>query len=312
VADPAATTAPPPSLERPRSLEEAVTLLRDLGEEGEALAGGTWIMRAPNRGERLRRTYVSLAGIEELRRVERGDPTVIGAMVTHADLERLDTDAAALGAVAEAARRSAFPAVRNVATIGGNICARGFAEADLVPALLACEATVSTVSPRGEHQASLASLLESTERPPGDVVTEVRIPAPENRRGWFKRFTVRGGGEYAVASLAVSIDLDRERPYGAGAAPTLGALSADAASGGSGGVRVAFGSVEATARRWPEAERLLMDRGLAALEGLDYPGDLTDGIHARDGLDAPGWYRREILPVLLRRALDDIAAGRPG
>jgi aerobic carbon-monoxide dehydrogenase medium subunit len=276
-----------PRLERPSSIEEAVLLLRDLGEEGDVLAGATWVMRAPSRGERMRSTYVALSAIEGLTWIERGDPTVIGALATHADLETLDDSTGSLGAVSEAARRSAFPAVRNVATVGGNICARGFAEADLVPALLASEAEVSTASFEGNAVAPLPEFLESRERRPvGEIVTKVSIPVVANRHSWFERLTVRGGGEYAVASLAISVDLDTDRVSTA---------------------RIAFGSVEGLARRWELAERFLT--GLVLEEACidPMPSGLTDDIDARDGLDAPGWYRSQVLPVLLRRAMSRIA-----
>jgi aerobic carbon-monoxide dehydrogenase medium subunit len=275
-----------PRLERPFSIEEAAMLLRDLGEEGEVLAGATWIMRAPGRGEQMRSTYVSLSAIEGLALIEHGDPTEIGALATHADLETLDDATGCLGAVSEAARRSAFPAVRNVATVGGNICARGFAEADLVPALLASEADVSMASVQGEAVAPLSEFLESRDRRPiGEIVTKVSIPAFANRHSWFERLTVRGGGEYAVASLAVSIDLDKGRVSAA---------------------RIAFGSVEEQPRRWDVAERFVAGLVLEEVHTDPLPGELTDDINARDGFDAPGWYRRQVLPVLLRRGLSRI------
>lgn len=279
-----------PQLESPSSVEEAVALLRDLGEKGEVLAGATWIMRAPNRGEPMRPAYVSLSAIEELALVETDDPTIIGAMATHADLEGLDDGTGSLGAVAEAARSSAFPAVRNVATVGGNLCARGFVEADLVPALLASDARVRTASPEGNDDIALAAYLESRDRRPvAEMVTHVSIPAPDNRRSWFERLTVRGGAEYAVASLAVSIDLDTDRASGA---------------------RIALGSVETMARRWEAAERFVTDTDIEEACASPVPLELTRDINARDGLDAPGWYRLAVLPSLLRRALSRIAQER--
>jgi carbon-monoxide dehydrogenase medium subunit len=287
MADPMFLVTSRPRLERPSSVEKAVGLLGDLGDEGEALAGATWIMRAPNRGEPMRSTYVSLSRIEQLRRVERGDPIVIGAMATHADIANLESGTGALGAVAESARRSAFPAVRQMATVGGNICARGFVEADLVPALLASDAEVRTASLAGDDEAALIEYLETrSQRPPGEIVTQVNILAPTHRRSWFERLTVRGGAEYAIASVAVSLDLDTDRVSTA---------------------RIAFGSVEDTARRWEVAERFVIERSLQAACADPLPQGLTHGIDARDGLDAPGWYRREVLPVLLRRALSRIA-----
>jgi len=131
------------SVTRAGSLDEAVELLARYGDDGAPLAGGTWIMRAWQRGERRKQHYVVLAGLHALCQIETGVGVRIGAMVTHEELGRSRAvSVPAISAVAEAARTSAFPAIRSVATVAGNICAEPFPEADLVPALLACEAEV--------------------------------------------------------------------------------------------------------------------------------------------------------------------------
>jgi aerobic carbon-monoxide dehydrogenase medium subunit len=170
------------------SVEDAQALL---AEGAEPLAGGTWVMRSGLRGEPMARRYVALAGIEALRQVTRTNGTLtIGALVTHAELAELD----APQALVEAAAASAFPSVRNVATLGGNLCATGFAEADLVPALLALGATVRV----DERSVPIEDFT------PGGLVTAVEVPV--GRVSAFERLTVRGAGEYAVASVAVSAE----------------------------------------------------------------------------------------------------------
>lgn len=139
-------------LHRPSTVEEAVALLADLGDGAEVLAGGTWVMRWHHRGEAPRASHVVLADIPGLADIAPGDPTVIGALVTHRDLaERLPADGP-LAALVRAAATSAFPAVRNVATVGGNLCAGPFPEADLVPALLALDAEVEVATPVGRDR----------------------------------------------------------------------------------------------------------------------------------------------------------------
>ena len=134
--------------------------------------------------------------------------------------------------------------MRGVATVGGNVCAEPFPEADLVPALLACEAELELADGR---RGSVPARVE-----PGGLVTRVIVPAPPGRRSWFRRLTVRAGGEYAVASVAVSVDLD--------------------GSGVVGSARLAVGSVEQRPRLFPEAAELLVgapldtERGRAAGE----------------------------------------------
>jgi aerobic carbon-monoxide dehydrogenase medium subunit len=259
-----------PAVEAPGTVDEAVGRLAELGPDGAALAGGTWLMRSAHPP----RTFVSLHRIPELR-------GPLGALATHTELSRLPLSPAhrALG---RAARSSAFPQVRNVATLGGNLCARGFAEADLVPALLALDATVEVATAQGRHRNSVAGFL----RHPGGLVVGVSAPEQPGRRSGYARLTVRGGGEYALVSVAVSAELD--------------------ADGIACGVRVAVGSVEDRARRVPEAEALLTGTtlGEAAVRGAGEAA--AAALTARDDLLAPGWYRLRVLPTVLGRAVADL------
>src|SRR4051812_3662950 len=130
-------------IHEPVTVEEAVGLLGAL--DARPLAGATWVMREPQR----RAHYVSLRRLEDLRAIEAGDGECrIGALTTHEQIGALEACTGPLGALAEAARRSAFPAVRSVATLGGNLAAP-FPEADLVPPLLAAEATLDLALPTG-------------------------------------------------------------------------------------------------------------------------------------------------------------------
>jgi aerobic carbon-monoxide dehydrogenase medium subunit len=276
-----------PSLVSAASVDQAVGALARLGEEGAALAGGTWIMRAPLRGEAFKPSYVALRGVEELHRLERGDPTVLGSLLTHAELAVLERGAGPLGALAEAARRSAFPAVRSVATLGGNLCAAPFPEADLVPALLALDARVDLVSPAGAESVHLAEYVASrASRPAGELVRSVTVPAPSSRRSSYERLTIRGGGEYPLVSVAVAVELDDD--------------------GIAGEVRVAVGSVEEVARRSGAAEAALAGRRLGAAAATEAGRAAVAELAARDDRLAPGWYRLAVLPALLRTAIGRI------
>lgn len=277
-----------PQLLRPGSVAEAVAELARLGHDAAPLAGATWVMRAHLRGEQLRGHYVALDGIDELRRIEHGDPVVLGALATHTEVGAFTAGSGPLGALAEAARRSAFPGIRNVATVGGNVCARNFPEADLVPALLAAEAELELVSAEGATVLGLASYLAvGNARPQGELLCRVRVPAPSGRRSWYERLTVRAGGEYAVASVAVSVDLDAEgRTFAA---------------------RVAVGSVAETPCRSSAAEVILTGVRLDEAAGEEAGRAAAAELEARDGLGAPAVYRLAVLPPLVRRAVARVA-----
>lgn len=274
---PVPVTHDAPAVVRPGTVDDAVHELSAPG--AQPLAGGTWVMRSAVRGERLGGTYVSLAGLGELRQVDVGPPLRIGAGVTHAQLGAALDGHDAFGGLRTAARHSANPAVREVASVGGNLCTAAFAAADLVPALLVLNAQVELGV--GDRM-PIADFLAARDRLlPGTLVTRItaaRAPA----RSAHARLTLRAAGDYPVAIVSVATD---ERD---------------------GRVRIAIGSVEPVARRWHELEAEL---GVASepAPAADAARRLAPQLDARDGVEAPGWYRAQVLPALVRRALAGLA-----
>jgi carbon-monoxide dehydrogenase medium subunit len=276
-----------PELYRATSVEDAVRELAELGGDGAALAGCTWIMRAPSRGERLKARYVSLQDLDELLEVEDGDPVRIGARATHARAAGLDRGIGPLGALSRAAALSANRAVRNVATVGGNLCATPFPASDVMPALIASEATVETVGPDGRLTRAVEEFLAARDSgAPGELVVQIAVPAPAGRRSTYERLTVRGSGEYPIAGVAVSVDWNGDVVAAA---------------------RVAVGGVEELARRSGAAEAALVGRRPSAELGEEAGRAAAGELRARDGADAPAWYRLAVLPTLVREAVARLA-----
>ncbi len=273
------------TIHEPATVEESVHLLEAIGDGGDLLAGGTWVMRdAAPRGE-----YVALRRIAALRGVTTDAGEVrIGAMTTHAELAALDDGGPALAGLVEAARRSAFPAVRNVATLGGNLAAP-FPEADLVPPLLAARATLEIATPAGARDVAVAEWVTGP-RPPRALIVAARVAVPGGRRAWFERLTVRAAAEYSLVSAAVSVDVAGD-----------GTIAA---------ARVAVGAAEPAPRLVPEAGAALLGRRPDTEAGEAAGRAAEESLTGRDGLDAPGWYRIAVLPTLLGRALARLGDAR--
>lgn len=275
-------------LHRPVTVDEAATLLQEV-PGARALAGGTWIMRGPIRQEDPAPAYVALSDIPELLNLETtADELSIGAAVTHQRLARelpVDADLAGLRA---AAANSANPAVRNMATVGGNLSTADFPAADLVPALLALDARVVLALPAARTELRLAEYLDLRTKDtfPG-LLTHVLV----QRRGGASahaRLPLRAAGDYPVAIVSIHADLDRQ------AVPKS--------------LRIALGSVGQVAQRWSACEDALKGKGLTGALAEESARTLAGQLEARDGVDAPGWYRREVLPALLRRAIESLPA----
>jgi len=265
------------------TLDNAVAALAERGRHGAPLAGATWIMRAPLRQERHDLSYVAISKIAALRELSVGDREVsIGACVTHAELARELASIPDCRALALAAGDAANPAIRQVATIGGNLCAANFAAADLVPALLCLDAELELQGTHGAERIPLRRFLEiRTSLAPGQIVRRVMVPRTL-RRSVHVRLPLRKAGDYPVALFSLAITLDAN-----GTVTSAGA---------------AVGSVEPTPRRWHELEAELVGRPLDPAYAAEKAESHCAVLRARDGVEAPAWYRLKVLPSLVRKA----------
>lgn len=266
------------------SVEEALEAVAD---GASPLAGATWVMRAPLRDEPMAAHYVAIGAIPELRELEVGDEELtIGAAVSHTALAAALGGARGFEALATAAATSANPGIRNMATVGGNVCADGFAAADLVPALLALDAEVELISATGTERIDLPDLLAERTHRDGAIVSRLHVRARPARSA-HARLTLRAAGDYPVANVSIALDLDGSEVAAA---------------------RVAVGSVEPVARRWGELEDRLSGQVLDPSAARQAAAELAGGFEARDGVEAKGWYRTSVLPVLVERAMTELAS----
>ncbi|MFB2550501.1 FAD binding domain-containing protein [Ensifer soli] len=268
----------------PATLGEALAARR---QGAQVLAGATWLMRDPRRSVPLPASLVSLHRIADLSAVEIGaDHVTIGAGVTHEALARALGGVPEFAAVTDAARGAANPAIRRVATVGGNLCTPDFAAADLVPAFLACGASVEVETAQGTLVLPMPDFLARRRALLVDaLVTRIRCPR-DIMASAHRRLPLRRAGDYPVAIVSVARD-------------------------GDGRLRIAVGSVEPEARRWTALEAAI---AAEAGPGWQEPQRVAalaaehNDFEGRDGIEADGWYRRQVLPALLGRALAGLSA----
>lgn len=175
-----------------------------------------------------------------------------------------------------------------MATVGGNLCAADLAASDLAPALLSLDATIELAGPGGLQRISIGSFLERRRAlPPGTLLTTVII-ARQPTSAAHIRLPLRKAGDYpaAIVSMAASLDAD------------------DTVDD----VRIAVGSVEATARRWTQLEDQLRGRKLDPETAHDFAGAASASFSGRDSVEAPAWYRVQVLPALIGRAARTVLA----
>jgi len=282
----------PFALHRPDTLDEAIDLLEQHGDEAMIYAGGTELLILLKAGLVRPRRLVDVKRLPRLREVaEAGDDLVIGATVAHRDVERSAAVRRRCPLVAEVARHVANVRVRNVGTVGGNLA---FADphSDLATLFLIFDATVELRGRSGARALALGDFIQGpyeTARADGQILTAVRLHAwPAGTAGAYVK-------------------------YGVYERPTLGVAAAlfPAASGRPAELRLAAGCIG------PRPQRL--GRTEAAARGLDPRtiGERADELAAlaavevdpMSDLHGSAEYKREMTRVFVRRALA-VAAGR--
>jgi aerobic carbon-monoxide dehydrogenase medium subunit len=210
--------------ERPSDLNAALSLIAKTNGITKIIAGGQSL--GPMLNLRLVEPdmIVDITGLSELKQAERsGDELVIGACITHGDIEDGRIPDVTGGAMQRVAGAIAYRAVRNRGTIGGSL-SHADPAADWVSALSALGATVVLRSVAGIRDLAVEEFvtgaLESALRP-GEIVEAVRVPVMAPSACWGYVKASRKPGEFAHAIAAVVID-----PESATARAVVGALNA--------------------------------------------------------------------------------------
>lgn len=318
------------TVEMPETLEAAVELLARHGGDAALLAGGTDFLPNLKHGLHAPRVVVGLGRIAALRGIEFGaDEVSLGALVgihelaTHAEVQNR------LPSLAQAASQIAGPQLRRMGTLGGNVCldtrcvyinqseswrsALGFclkkegdtchvtetgkkcvaaASNDSAPVLMSLGGRVELFSPRGLRVLSLDAFyvndgIHNTALAPDEILTRVRVPNPSATRHMaFEKLRLRGAIDFPLLNLALAYDLDAA---GMLTAPDL-VISAIAAR--------------------PRRIRSLPEGRLDAALIDAFAQAAYDAVRPLSNINADAQWRREMVPVLVRRAFE-VSRNRP-
>ena len=204
---------PPVSFDyhEPTSVREAVELGARFGADGRFLAGGTDLLVQIRRGEIVPRHLVSLHRVPGLDAIALDGTLTLGALATHRRLEQAADLGDALAALRESATVVGGHQIRNVATVGGNI-ANASPAADVVPVLMALDATVEVVGADGARSLALEAFASGpgvTARRAGELLTQVRCPPlPPRSATAFLKAGRRRAMEISLVCVAVQLTLD--------------------------------------------------------------------------------------------------------
>jgi carbon-monoxide dehydrogenase medium subunit len=193
--------------QRPRTLDEAITLLAEYGDDAKILAGGHSLIPAMKLRLAQPKVLVDLAGIGDLNYIrEEQNAIAIGALTTHFEIESSTLLAGKSPLLTELAPQIGDVQVRNKGTIGGSLVHADPA-ADWPAAILALDAQLLIAGPDGGRVVSagdfFVDMLQTTVKP-NEILSEIRVPVTGQSVAYVK-FAQKASG-FAIAGVAAVID----------------------------------------------------------------------------------------------------------
>ncbi|UCD43521.1 MAG: xanthine dehydrogenase family protein subunit M [Chloroflexota bacterium] len=266
----------------PKSIEETIGILDDPGQDLLVLAGGTLAMPLINEGISTPQKVVGLknAGLNYIDQVD--GELIIGATTTLTQMESQED----LPILKDAAQAVGGWAIRNMATVGGNLFAPP-PGGDFAVALLALDAKVVIASNGEERTIPINEFFTgfmTNVLDPGEIVKELRIPLPAGQTS-YQKFGRRGANTPSIVTIAVNLRISEETVEDA---------------------KIALGAVGPHPFRAIKAEDSLVGKSLTE-KNIQVAGALavSESEPFTDPI-ASTWYREKMIPIILSRCLESI------
>jgi aerobic carbon-monoxide dehydrogenase medium subunit len=275
----------------PAALAEALTLLKNYGEEARIIAGGQSLLILLRQGLIRPQVLISLHRIPALREIKFEERQVsLGAMATQRQISSDDRIRSALPALAEAASKVGSIHVQNLGTVGGNI-SHAEPNGDSAPALISLGACVLAASHRGERTIPLDDFFRGpfeNALEPDDMVARLHVPLPIDGASSVYVKHVQRAVDRATVGIGVQLTID------------AAGVCADARIGVGGAAPSPFRAVRAEAvLRGEKISDGLMDAVAAEVSSMCDP--LADS-------HGPAEYKRKMAGVFVKRALRALVA----
>lgn len=320
---------PPFSYLTPRSLGEAVELLAEYGPSAMLVAGGTDLYPSMKRQLFTPDKLIGLRSVDELKQIrmeeDGANGLLLGAGITLAQIAEHPLLMQHYPALTQAARLISTPQLRNMGTLGGNLCldtrctyynqsaewrqALGYCmkksgqicwvapgsqhclavqSSDLAPVLVALDAQVQLVGPRGVRWLPIAALYQNDgihylAKQPDEILSLVRLPFAPGIRAAYQKLRRRGSFDFPILSVAVAIE--------------------QAADGSCRHARIVLGAVASAPVRAEGAEAVLLGKRLDESVIVEAAEHVFKTAKPLDNTDMTLAYRKQMARVYTARAL---------
>jgi carbon-monoxide dehydrogenase medium subunit len=272
----------------PRTVAEACALLKQHGGEAKVFAGGSHLTILMKQGLYQPKALINIKRIPELKgiRFDASEGVIIGALVTHRELETSALVKAKFPVLCEAERQVANIRVRNMGTVGGNL-ASGEPLTDLSQIFISLDGKVRITGPNGKRASSIEELFVdfyTTSLAEDEILTEIVIPPLPERSGIeYIRFSSSSVVDKPSAGVAVRLTL-------ASSSETVRAA------------RIVLGCVGATPVRARNAEALITGKKLMPELAEEAGKVASQECSPTSDLRGSEQYKRAIVHTLVRRA----------
>lgn len=269
----------------PKTVEEAVRLLTQGGDDAAVLAGGTYLLVQMKMEQMAPRALVNIASLDGLVGINPTNSGLeIGAMTTIWHLRNADEVQASYSALADACAAFGSTQIQLSGTIGGNVC-NGSPASDAVPALVSLGGEVIVVGPAGERILPVEAFLVGPGQvalEPGELLRAVRLPQPQGGSGSAFVKISRVRADLAKASAAAMVVRE-------------GDTIVDC--------RLTFGAVGPTVIRAEAAERVLVGQKFSSEAALAAGETASREVSPIDDIRSTAEYRRRVVRALTHDAL---------
>jgi carbon-monoxide dehydrogenase medium subunit len=267
------------------SVEHAIELLAQYGEDARPLAGGHSLIPLMRLRLAVPTALIDLGRLDDLRYVrDEGDHLAIGALTHHRDILNNELVNEHCGILGYTAGLLGDPSVQHRGTIGGTL-AHGDPAGDMPSVICALEGTLVVQGPDGERTVDALDFFKDylfTDLEPQEIVTEVRVPKLGSNTGWsYKKFS-RRSQDWAIVGVAAVVEKDN------------GSISS---------ARIGLTSMGSTPIRASSTEEALSG---ASADGVAQAAESADeGTSPASDDAASAEFRRHLARVWTRRAVEE-------
>lgn len=299
---------------KPGTIEEAVSLMASL-DGAKYIAGGTDVMVLIRHKKIQPKNLISIRNIKDLAYIDTANGLKFGSATTHSDIDGHDVIKRAYSALTDATSWLGSRQIRNVATVGGNICTAA-PSADTACPLLVLDTMVSIVGPKGTREVALDDFFQGpgkTVLEPGELVKGFVIPAfGENTGSAYIKHTRRQAMELPILGVAARVTISVGKSTAVlrckdflctmeSTSEILQGFSEEELRCED--VRIAMGVVAPRPIRAKKAEAALKGK-IISEKLLQEIGEIAASeASPRDSIRGEAWYRSEMIRVLVKRSI---------